>query len=133
LNYPVSNSLDEWAGEIHTLDKLVVEGLKYNYLKNLCQKLGCHKPDLGSIKLLKAILEARHIDPHEINEIVTPLAEMHDLRTKFSGHKRGKETAEIRKQIVSQHGTLKNHYRSLIERTAKAIKEIILLTSQGYL
>ncbi|HEC99655.1 MAG TPA: hypothetical protein ENN18_04665, partial [Proteobacteria bacterium] len=82
LNYPVTDSVKEWVDEIHTLDKLVVEGLKKSFLKEIATSMNCYDSKLGTIKLLKKILEAKGIDGHEINEIISPLEEIHFLRTK---------------------------------------------------
>jgi len=128
LNYVVSDSVKEWADEIQTLDKLVVEGLNYPYIKGLSQSLNCYDPNLGSVKLLGAILKAKGINNLEIEQIIAPLGEIQFLRTKFSAHV--SDTAEkdqIRKKIVSEHGTLKRHFRSLVEKTDKGIKILLEL------
>ncbi len=133
LNYVVTDSLKEWTDEIHSLDKLVVECLGNTYLKGLAKKINCYEPHLGSIKLLKAILEKKGIDDQELANIISPLDEIHDLRTKFSGHKTGRQVERVRKQLISTHGNLKNHFRTLLERTEKAINAISELISKGYL
>ncbi|HET6445728.1 MAG TPA: hypothetical protein VFI27_14225, partial [candidate division Zixibacteria bacterium] len=128
LNYVVSDSVKEWADEIQTLDKLVVEGLNYPYIKGLSQSLDCYDPNLGSVKLLGAILKAKAINNLEIEQIIAPLGEIQFLRTKFSAHV--SDTAEkdqIRKKIVSDHGTLKRHFRNLVEKTDKGIKILLEL------
>jgi hypothetical protein len=133
LNYTVTDSLKEWADEIHTLDKLVIEGFKKKYLKKMAKSIGCFDLKLGSINLLKKILEKKKIDPEEINNIIRPLTDIHLLRTKFSGHISGQESQKIRRQIISEHGSLKIHFRDLLERTEKAINGIIGFIKSGYL
>ena len=128
LNYVVSDSIKEWADEIQTLDKLVVEGLNYPYIKGLSQSLNCYDPKLRSVKLLGAILKAKGINNLETEQIIAPLGEIQFLRTKFSAHV--SDTAEkdqIRKKIVSEHGTLKRHLRNLVEKTDKGIKILLEL------
>jgi hypothetical protein len=124
LNYPITDSLKEWIDEIHTLDKLVVEGLKKAYLKKIAKSLNCYENKLNSITLLKKILETKGIDSHEINEIISPLEEIHFLRTKFAGHSSGKEADNIRKDLIAKHGDLRKHFRALVEITDKSIKEL---------
>ncbi|MBR9691048.1 hypothetical protein GOV08_05185 [Candidatus Woesearchaeota archaeon] len=124
LNYPVTDSLKEWTDEIHTLDKLVVEGLKEAYLKGIAISLNCYDNKLRSIKLLRKILETKGIDGHEINEIISPLEKIHFLRTKFAGHSSGIEADNIRKDLIAEHGNLRNHFRALVEITDKSIKEL---------
>lgn len=128
LNYPVTDSVKEWADEIHTLDKLVVEGFKRSYLKKLAKSLNCFNEKLGTIKLLKEILNAKGINEQEIDEIVLPLEEIHFLRTKLAGHSSGEEAEKIRKQLISQHRSLKEHFRILVGKTDKSIKALLEIT-----
>lgn len=127
LNYVVTDSLKEWADEIHALDKLVVEGFNYSYFKKISKTLNCYNETLGSIKLLKEILKAKKNNEKEINEIINPLEEIHFLRTKFVGHISGAEANKIRKGLISKYGNLKKHFRDLLERTDKAIKSLLSL------
>jgi hypothetical protein len=133
LNYVVSNSLKEWSDEIDTLDKLVIEGLRPPYLKKLAKSMNCYDEKLAPIKLLKQILVKKGIDQGEIDIIISPLTDIHHLRTKFSGHIGGQEAKQIRKELISNHGSLKNHFRNILERVDQAIKEILELTTKGYL
>ncbi|MFC1955393.1 hypothetical protein ACFLWZ_02490 [Chloroflexota bacterium] len=128
LNYVVSDSVKEWSDEIQTLDKLVIEGLNYSYLKKLGQSLTCYDPTLGGIKLLGEILKAKGINNQEIEQIVSPFGEIQFLRTKFSAHVSDTtEKDQIRKKIITQYGTLKNHFRNLVEQTDKGIKLLLAL------
>jgi len=124
LNYPVTDAVKEWSDEIHTLDMLVVEGLKKPYLKNIATSLNCYDDKLGTIRLLKKILETKGIDNHEVNEIISPLDEIHLLRTKFAGHSSGKEADGIRKDLIAKQGDLRKHFRNLVEKADKSIKEL---------
>ncbi len=124
LNYPVTDSLKEWIDEIHILDKLVVEGLKKPYLKKIAMPLNCYDDKSGTINLLKKILETKGIDSHEINEIISPLDEILFLRTKFAGHSSGKEADNIRKDLIAKYGDLRKHFRNLVEKADKSIKEL---------
>ena len=84
--------------------------------------------------MLGAILKTKGINIQEIGQIVSPLEEIHFLRTKFSAHVSGTaEKTQIRKKIVSQHGTLKDHFRNLVERTDKGVKLLVELTSRDIL
>jgi hypothetical protein len=128
LNYVVSDSVKEWADEIQTLDKLVVEGFNHQYLKGLSQLLDCYDHTLGSVKLLGAILKAKAISSAEIEQIIAPLEEIQLLRTRFSAHVSGTaEKDQIRKNIITEHGTLKRHFRDLVEKTDKGIKILLEL------
>ena len=134
LNYVVSDSIKEWSDEIQTLDKLVIEGLNYSHLKKLGQSLKCYDPKLGSIKLLGEILKTKGINTQEIEQIISPLEGIQFLRTKFSAHvSNTKEKDQIRRKIISQYGTLKSHFRNLVEQTDKGIKLLLTLTTNDTL
>ena len=60
-------------------------------------KIPKHK--LGTIKLLRRILETKGIDEYAVSEIILPLEEIHFLRTKLVGHSSGEEANRIRKKI----------------------------------
>lgn len=122
LNYPVTDSVKEWTDEIHTLDKLVNEGFKYSYLKEMAKSLNCFDDRLNSIELLKRILKTKGINDDEINNIIDPLKEIRNLRSKFAGHRSGNEANKIKKDLITKYGDFKNHFRKLVERTDKSIK-----------
>lgn len=125
LNYPVTDSEKEWSDEILTLDKLVIEGFKYSYLKTLATSLNCYDAKFGSIKLLRKVLKAKGISDQEVDGIITSLEEIQLLRTKFKGHSSGNEADIIRKRLIAQHGNLKNHFRQLIDCTNRGIKALL--------
>jgi len=134
LNYVVSDSVKEWSDEIQTLDKLVIEGLNYSYLKKLGQSLKCYDPKLGSIKLLGEVLKAKDINNQAIEQIVSPFGEIQFLRTKFSAHVSDTtEKGQIQGKIITQYGALKNHFRNLVERTDRSIKALLELISKNIL
>ena len=134
LHYVVSTSVKEWADEIQTLDKLVVEGFNYSSLKRIGQALNIVDSKLGSIRLLGEILKAKGINTQEVEQIISPLVEIQYLRTKFSAHlSEPNEKDHIRKKLISKHGSLKDHFHDLIERTDKSFKSLSKLISDGTL
>jgi hypothetical protein len=74
--------------------------------------------------LFKKILETKGIDVHDVSVIISPLAEIHFLRTKLVGHSSGKEADKIRKDLIAKHGDLRKHFRSLVEKAEKSIQEL---------
>ncbi|MGB8657080.1 MAG: hypothetical protein WCE90_04765 [Candidatus Zixiibacteriota bacterium] len=131
LNYPVTDSVKEWTDEIHTLDKFVIEGFRYSYLKEMATSLNCFDKTLGTIKLLRKILETKRISDNEVTNIVDPLEKIRCLRTKFAGHSSGNEANKIRRDLIGKYGNLRNHFRQLVERTDKSIKTLYHLFSIG--
>ncbi len=71
------------------------------------------------------ILKTKGISDQEVDGIITPLKEIHLLRTKFKGHSSGNESDSIRKRLIAQHTNLKNHFRHLIDCTNKSIKALL--------
>jgi hypothetical protein len=124
LHYPVTNAEKEWTDEIHALDKLVVEGFSYDYLKSLAVDLGCFNEKHGTIKILRSICENTGINKQETDIRISPLEEIRHLRTKFSGHRSGQETIAIKKRLIKEHGSLKEHFRDLLKRADFAIQAL---------
>ena len=86
--------------------------------------LNCYDNKIGTINLLRRILETKGIYEHEVSESISPLEEIHFLRTKLVGHSSGEEANRIRKKLIATHGDLKKHFYSLVENTDKSIKEL---------
>ena len=125
LNYPVTNAEKEWADEIHNLSKLVVEGLKYPYLKAISTSLDCFDPKHQTVKLLKAILLAKEVNNMEVDGIIAPLKEIQLLRTKIAGHRKGDEAKQLVAGLMRKWGSLRDHFRTLVTQTDKALNVLL--------
>jgi len=125
LHYPVTSSPDEWANEILHLDQLVVEGFETKWLRRMAQQLG-RTPDvsLGSLSLVEECLMGLGYAEGDAQEIVAPLKKAHGLRTKVKGHASGEEAVAIRRQILTEYGSYKKHFRVLSEESDQSIQEI---------
>jgi hypothetical protein len=125
LHYPVTNSADEWAKELHTLDKLLVEGFERKDLCLRLTKLDC-AIDLkwGSPKLIEEVLCRLLSGEDEMREIAGPLQELHFLRSKISGHVSGKEAKQIKARILKQYKTFPLHFRQLCTQCDKAVRAL---------
>jgi len=124
VHYPVTSSPDEWANEILHLDQFVVEGLETKWLRALAQRLG-RTPDAGvqSLGLAEECLVGLGY-AEDAQKIVAPLRQTHYLRTKLKGHASGDEAVSIRKQALSDHGSYKAHFRTLVETVDESIRAI---------
>ena len=127
LNYPVTDAEKEWADEIHTLDKLVIEGFSYTYLKSSATSLGCSNEKYQSIRMLQSILDKKGISEEEINGVIEPFNEIRNLRTKFAGHRSGKEAVAMKNDLIKKHGSLKEHFRLLLQRTDQAVQMLLTM------
>jgi len=129
VHYPVTNSADEWANELHTLDKLLIEGFVTRDLRTRLTNLGrTFHSDWKSPKLIEEILRGLALGGDEVREIVEPLQELHFLRSKISGHASGKEAKQIRGGILRQHKTFACHFRQLctqIDRGVRALQTLL--------
>ncbi len=125
LHYPVTSSPDEWATEILHLDQLLVEGFETKWLRSTTQSLG-RTPDIKfqSLKLIEECLLALGFADDHARAIVEPLRETHELRSKVKGHASGDNGAAIKKQILKEHGTYKNHFRALCRKCDESIRTL---------
>jgi hypothetical protein len=123
-HYPVTRSADEWGEELHTLDKLLIEGFVVSDLRLRLISLGGNvDPQWKSIKLIEEILGLTSTED-QLKEIVTPLKELNSLRSKVSGHATGKEAKEIKANIIKKHKTFYSHFRQLCTRCDRAFRAL---------
>ncbi len=124
-HYPVTPSHDEWANEILHLDQLVVEGFETKWLRSKAQELG-RTPDAGvaSLKLIEECLIGVGLEESDAQKVVVPLKKLHGLRSKLKGHASGEEATAIRKQILVEHASYKNHFRALTEEIDQSVRAI---------
>jgi hypothetical protein len=122
VHYPVTASADEWANELLNLDQLLVEGFKVDALREKAVALG-RNPDKGfrSLKLLEECLIGLGLNEVDAAEVVGPFKELHDLRSKMKGHVSGAEGAEIKRKILTENGSYKNHFLKLLTSCDKSI------------
>lgn len=117
VHYPVTKSADEWAKEIHALDKLLVEGFETRQLRSHATLLGrTVSQDWKSLKLLQEVLLGLGKNEAEMQEIVEPLRELNFLRNKVSGHASGTEAKQIKARILKEYKSYWVHFRQLCER-----------------
>jgi hypothetical protein len=125
-HYPVTDSADEWANEILHLDQLIIESFEKSWFKKQLTHLGL-KPDanVGSLMLIEAYLGAASPEATEAQNIVAPLKELHELRSKLKGHAVGRSTlSKIRQKALNQHGSYKKHFRALCQRCDESLRRI---------
>lgn len=124
-NYPVTPSADEWANELLHLDQLIVEGFEEKWLRNEAKKLGRDvEPGFASLKLAEECLLGLGLEPLDATEVVRPLRDLPNLRSKVKGHATGKESLAIRRQILTEYGTFRKHVESLCKQCDGSIRRI---------
>ena len=125
VHYPVTKAADEWAKEVHTLDKLVVEGLVVADLRMRVANLGhTYDSQWKSLKLLEEVLCDLGSDKDQVREILEPLGELNFLRNKISGHVSGTEAKRIKADVLKKHKTYPTHFRNLCAQCDRAIRTL---------
>src|SRR5262249_49101798 len=131
---PVTTAPEEWANELLTLDQLLFEGLERSYFKAKAESFGCTvDPRWNTIRIMKEGLEKAAVDPEETQAVVDPLQELHALRNKMKGHASGEEAKKIRAELLKKHGSLKQHFASLVMECHQGVKLIQAMVQQGIL
>lgn len=140
VHYLSSRSRQEWEVEIVELDKLLVEGLNRKYLRRLVQSLiippetlGAELEEAGSLVLLRAILQAKGIATDMVEEVITPLRELHGLRSQFTAHRKGSDADKIAKELRRKHKSLPAHFQTLVAQSYAAMCLLSKLIERGYL
>ena len=128
VHYPMSTAADEWARELHSLDKLLIEGFEVKVLREIAE---AHDVIVdakwGSIKLIAEIVTVLDCDEVVRAEIVDPLRELHRLRSKVSGHASGSEARKIKVSILKEHKSYPKHFRELCAKCDCAISTLAKL------
>lgn len=125
IHYPVTNSKKEWADELHALDKLLVDGLKGKWLRKKAETLGQQpKKEYGSIYLIEECLIGLGYEPDRAQNIVSPLRDLHNLRTKLAGHASGSEAVKIRQEALSNHKTFRKHFEKICADCDSSMRDI---------
>jgi len=120
-HYPVTTSPDEWADEILHLDQLLVEGLDEKTLRARCGETDLRIRSLG---LLERCLVQYGFDDERARDLVKPLKELHDLRSKVKGHASGSDAKALRQAAIKEHGSLREHYQALAQRCDESFAAI---------
>lgn len=123
LNYPYSNSADEWEEEILILDQVIIEGFDEKWLKKKATELKLKLPShFRSLKLIEECLKSLGFEEAHAEKIMSPFHEIHNLRSKLKGHTSGKEAAMLRKSALVQHGSYHQHYKTLSFHCLESLK-----------
>lgn len=126
VQYPVTASADEWANEILQLDQLLVEGFDEKWLRQKAAAIGqIPDPKLRSLKLIEECLVALGFEVDHAHKITAPFHILHELRSKTKGHASGEEAAKIKKEILADHGSFRNHFRTLARECDESFQGLI--------
>lgn len=114
LHYPYTDSRDEWAEEILNLDQLLIEGLEEKWLRKKAKELG-RKPEVTyrPLKLMEECLIGFGFEKDHAYQIMSPLHEVHRLRSILKGHVSGSDAEKARKSAIKENGSYKKHFEKI--------------------
>ena len=121
----MTDSPKDWADEVLELAKVVVEGLRGKAIKRVARTLKCPEaelPNVGSIKLLQAVLMAKGVDEEVVEAVDDPLFRLNRLRSQAGVAHRGSDLP---------WGDLREHHRRLLADVARAMDELADLVRHG--
>ncbi len=124
LHYVVTESKEEFRTEIIKLTSVVIDALSKDEIGKLARKIGCDNPELGSIKLLAECLSSVGIDEQVVKEVISPLQELWDLRSKKGIAHLGDSPKNI-KYI--------DKYKEIVTKICTAISLLIELVNKKFI
>jgi hypothetical protein len=128
IQYPITKSPDEWAKEIHSLDKLVTEGFEARLLRSqVINHGGTIDNEWKSLRLLQEVLIGFGKGEIEIKNIIGPLKELNFLRNKVIGHASGDDAMKIKTQVIKEHKTYWAHFRHLCAGCDNSIRQLRII------
>jgi hypothetical protein len=125
LHYPLTASNKIWDDTLIDMNKVINESLVKDELKKIAVAAGAKgDPMIGSIKWLREALIATGADVDQADALVKPLGDLRFFRTRFSAHVGGTGAAQVRQNLLKEHGTPRQHIDSLAGRLGAALKDI---------
>jgi hypothetical protein len=129
LHYPLTAATKSWDDTLIGLAKCAIEGLEKRYLVNVAKEAGRQgdHQGWGSIKWLREALLALGVDEDQAEEIVAPFGALQNIRSKLVAHSKGTEAAEIRRKLLQEHGSPRNHVENISARLAHSLDALFTL------
>lgn len=132
LNYPLTDSRDEWANEFLYLDQLLVESLNERWLRGKAKELGRTKVDsLRALKLVEECLIGFEFDAGRARDVMSPLHTVHNLRSELKGHASGSTAKNREKEARETHGSLLKQFRQTCQDCEESLRVIATAFSDG--
>lgn len=126
VHLPATDSVAEWADEIHKLDQMLVEGFLPRPLRELITaKGGAFEQPWGSLRLLEEVFVVGGMQAAEAKAAVEPLKRLHALRTPLKGHGALNERKALAAEARAQFGSFRAHFTQLAAGCDTALKRII--------
>src|SRR5207249_4096279 len=81
-------------------------------------------PKFHSLKLIEECLIALGFEEGHARKITGPLQQVHSLRSKLKGHASGEHAVAIKQKALAEHGSYKNHFRTLCSECDESIRTV---------
>jgi hypothetical protein len=122
---PFTQAADEWANDILALDQLLIEGFETKWLKRKATSLGrTLDSKFASLKITEECLLGLGFDEADAADVVAPLRELHDLRSKLKGHVAGETARALKQKALSEHGSYRDQFLALCARCDASLERI---------
>lgn len=129
LHYPLTDAHKPWNDTILTLSKCVVEGFRKGYAESEAKKRGVTgQPEWGSLRWTRELLKVLAVDGDRVAEIMNPLTDLQQLRSKVGAHSEGSEAAALKRELIKKHGSPRHHVEALataLLESMQALEEIL--------
>lgn len=126
VRLPATGSVKEWADELLALDQLLVEGFLVKPLTRLPVSAGLKfETGWGSLRVLQEVLGGCGLTPEQVRETMTPLQQLHRLRTLLKGHAAGDEKNTAVAAAMEEFGTLRAHFQNLAGQCDRSLGTIL--------
>lgn len=127
VHYPLTTSSKAWGDTLTTLAKLVNEGLERRIFEAKAKELGADGDSKwGSIRWAQEAMKASGIADDVVTEVIQPMRDLQNLRTKLDAHSGGAEANRLRASLLRQYKSPRGH----VERTCSQLVRS-LLTLKG--
>jgi hypothetical protein len=125
VQYPATSSPDEWANELLHLDQLLVEGFEEKWLRQKAQERGRRvERQYRSLRLVEECLISLDFEEDHARKVMSPLHEVHTLRSKLKGHATGTEAVSIKQKVLKEHRSYRAHFQILCAACDESIRAI---------
>jgi hypothetical protein len=130
MHYPLTASTKTWGDVITILAKLVIEGLDKRFFEARALANGAiGDPNWRSIRWMQESLVSGGTSDDVVSEVVTPLRELQNLRTKLGpAHSGGAEANTVRALLLREHGNPREHTEHLCKQLVNSLRRLRLLT-----
>ncbi|KQW55915.1 hypothetical protein [Variovorax sp. Root411] len=126
VRYPATDSPKEWADEILALDQLLVEGFLERPLRKLAEATGRSLEDgWRAMKLIQEIMIANGRSAAEAKAVMTPMLELHGLRSEIRGHAAIQRKKAAVKNARTEHGNFRAQFADITSGCDKALEEVL--------